>query len=379
MDFGMNEEQRMLKQVIKEFAEREIAPIAAKIDQEGSFDMDIVKKMGEMGLMGMTVPREYGGSGLDRISYNITLEEIGRVSASIGLTVEAHNTLGVGHIYELGNEEQRRKYLPKLTNGEGLAAWALTEPNAGSDAGSLQTTAVRDGDHYILNGTKQFITSGHVAEVFTVMAKTDVTKGVKGISAFIVEKGTPGLKMGVEEDKLGMRGSITSEVILEDCRVPAGNLIGEEGKGFTGAMSILDRGRTAIGALAVGLAQGAMDECISYSKQRIQFEKPISSFQAIQWKLADMATEIDAARLLVLRAAWMEEMGMPFSKEASMAKLFASEVAVKASVDAVQIHGGYGYTKEYPVERFFRDSKLYTIGEGTSEVQRMVISKKIGL
>lgn len=379
MDFGMNEEQRMLKQVIREFAEREIAPIAAKIDQEGSFDMDIIKKMGAMGLMGMTVPREYGGSGLDRISYNIALEEIGRVSASVGLTVEAHNTLGVGHIFELGNEEQRRRYMPKLTNGEALAAWALTEPNAGSDAGSLQTTAVTDGDHYILNGTKQFITSGHVAEVFTVMAKTDVTKGVKGISAFIVEKGTPGLKMGVEEDKLGMRGSITSEVILEDCRIPAENLIGEEGKGFTGAMSILDRGRTAIGALAVGLAQGAMDECISYSKQRAQFGKPISSFQAIQWKLADMATEIDAARLLVYRAAWMEEMGMPFSKEASMAKLFASEVAVKASVDAVQIHGGYGYTKEYPVERFFRDSKLYTIGEGTSEVQRMVISKKIGL
>ncbi len=379
MDFALTEEQRMLRQVVRDFSEREIRPIASKIDKEGSFDMELIRKMGTMGLMGMTVPSEYGGSGLDRISYNLALEEIGRVSASVGLTVEAHNTLGVGHIYELGNEAQRRKYLPRLTSGEALASWALTEPNAGSDAGSLQTTAVREGDHWVINGSKQFITNGHAAEVFTVMAKTEANKGVKGISAFIVEKGNPGLKLGVEEDKLGMRGSITSEIFLEDCRVPAENMVGEPGKGFTGAMSILDRGRTAIGALSVGLAQGALDECLSYSKQRVQFGKPISSFQAIQWKLADMATEIDAARLLVLRAAWLEEKGEPFSKEASMAKLFASEVCVKAAVDAVQIHGGYGYTKEYAVERFFRDSKLYTIGEGTSEVQRMVIAKKLGL
>ncbi len=369
----------MLRQVVREFAEREIKPIAAKIDKEGSFDHGIVAKMGEMGLMGMTVPKEYGGAGLDRISYNLALEEIGRVSASVGLTVEAHNTLGMGHIFELGNEVQRRRYIPKLASGQGIAAWALTEPNAGSDAGSLQTTAVPDGDGWRINGSKQFITSGHVAEVVTVMAKTDPTKGVKGISAFIVEKSNKGMKPGIEEDKLGMRGSITSELFFEDCWVPKDNLVGEIGKGFTGAMSILDRGRTAIAALSVGLAQGALDECIAYSKQRVQFGRPIAHNQAIQWKMADLATEIDAARLLVLRAAWMEQMGQSFSKEASMAKLFASELSVRASLEAIQIHGGYGYTKEYPVERFLRDSKLYTIGEGTSEVQRMVIAKKLGL
>jgi len=379
LDFELTEEQRMIRNMVREFADKEIAPIAARIDREGEFPWDTVRKMGQMGLMGMTVPQEYGGSGLDRVSYNIALEEIGRVCASTGLTVEAHNTLGVGHIYELGNEEQRRKYLPRLTSGEAMAAWALTEPNAGSDAGSLQTTAVREGDEYVLNGTKQFITSGHVAEVTTVMAKTDPSKGVKGISAFIVEKGTPGFRLGVEEDKLGMRGSITSEIVLEDCRVPAENLVGEPGKGFTGAMSILDRGRVAIAALAVGLAQGALDHSISYAKERVQFGRPIGKNQAVQWKLADIATSVESARLLVYRAAWMEQKGMDFSKEASMAKLFASELCVRAATEAIQIHGGYGYTKEYPVERLFRDSKLYTIGEGTSEVQRMVIAKKLGL
>jgi alkylation response protein AidB-like acyl-CoA dehydrogenase len=327
----------------------------------------------------MTVPPEYGGSRIDTVCYMMALEEIGRVCGSTGLTVEAHNSLGVGHIFEMGSEEQRRKYLPDLLNGKGIAAWALTEPNAGSDAAGLQTTAIPEGDEWVLNGSKQFITSGSVADVITVMAKTDRTKGAKGISAFVVEKGTPGLIYGGEEDKMGLRGSLTSQLHLEDCRIPRENILGDEGMGFIGAMGILDRGRTAIGALAVGLAQGALDECIEYSKQREQFGKPISKFQAIQWKIVDMATEIEAARLLVHRAAVMEDNKVPFGKEASMAKLYASEIAVKAAVEAVQIHGGYGYTKEYPVERFFRDVKLYTIGEGTSEVQRMVIAKKLGL
>ncbi|MGA1794047.1 MAG: acyl-CoA dehydrogenase [Thermoplasmatota archaeon] len=379
MDFSLSSEHKMLKNMVREFASKEIKPVAAEIDKEEKFPWEILRKMGNLGLMGMTVPPEYGGSKIDTISYMIALEEIGKVCSSTGLTMEAHNSLGVGHIFERGNEEQRRKFLPKLLNGEGLAAWALTEPNAGSDAASLQTTAVLEGGEWVLNGTKQFITSGSVAEVITVMAKTDKEKGAKGISAFIVPKGTPGLINGGEEDKIGMRGSITSEIVLEDCRVPEENLLDEPGMGFIGAMQVLDRGRTAIGALAVGLAQGVLEECLEYSKQRVQFGKPISKFQAIQWKISDMATEIDAARLLVHRAAYLEDMGQPFGKEASMAKLFASEVAVKAAVEAIQIHGGYGFTKEYPVERFFRDVKLYTIGEGTSEVQRMVIAKHLGL
>lgn len=379
MDFGYSQEHKMLKNMVREFAEKEIRPLTSSIDEDGELPMDIIRKMGQLGLMGMTVPAEYGGSKIDTVGYAIALEELGRVCGSTGLTVEAHNSLGVGHIYERGNEEQRKKYLPGLVNGEGLAAWALTEPNAGSDAASLQTTAVLEGDEWVLNGSKQFITSGSVADVITVMAKTDKTKGAKGITAFIVEKGTDGLIYSGEENKMGLRGSITSQLVLEDCRIPRENLLGEPGMGFIGAMDILDRGRTAVGALAVGLAQGVLDECLEYSKQRVQFGRPISSFQATKWKLADMATDIDAARLLVHRAADMEDKGLPFGKEASMAKLFASEMAVRAAVEGVQIHGGYGYTKEYCVERYFREVKLYTIGEGTSEVQRMVISKKLGL
>jgi alkylation response protein AidB-like acyl-CoA dehydrogenase len=379
MDFSLTPEQKMLKNMVREFADREIRPIAKKIDQEEYFPWEIIRKMGKLGLMGMTVPPEYGGSRIDTVSYMIALEELGRVCGSTGLTVEAHNSLGVGHIFERGTEEQRRKYLPKLLNGEGIAAWALTEPNSGSDAASLQTTAVMDGDEWVLNGSKQFITSGSVADVITVMAKTDKTKGAKGISAFIVEKGTEGLVYGGEEDKMGLRGSITSQLHLEDCRVPKENLLGDPGMGFIGAMDILDRGRTAVGALAVGLAQGVLDECMDYSKQRQQFGRPISSNQAIQWMMVDMATEINAARLLVHRAAVLEDRKEPFGMEASMAKLYASEMAVRAAVNGVQIHGGYGYTKEYNVERYFREVKLYTIGEGTSEVQRMVISKKLGL
>lgn len=379
MDFELTEMQKLFKKTVREFAEKEIKPLADKIDKEEYFPKDLYKKMGKMGLMGMTVPQKYGGAGIDRVSYMIALEEISRVCGSTGLILEAHNSLGVGHIYEKGTEEQRKKYLPKLLNGEGIAAWALTEPNAGSDAAATQTTAVLDGDEWVINGTKQFITSGDIAEVVTVMAKTDKTQGAKGISAFIVEKDTTGFKVGQLEDKLGVRGSHTAELIFKDCRIPKENLLDKEGMGFIGAMTILDRGRTAIGTMAVGIAQGALDESIEYAKQRQQFGKPIGKFQAIQWMIADMATQIDAARLLVYRAADLEEKGKPFTIEASMAKLFASEIAMKATRNAIQIFGGYGYTREYPLERFFRDVKLCEIGEGTSEVQRMIIARKLGL
>ena len=309
----------------------------------------------------------------------IALEEISRICGSTGLTVEAHNSLGVGHIYEHGNEKQRKKYLPKLCSGEGFAAWALTEPNAGSDAASTQTTAVLKGNEWVINGTKQFITTGDLADVTIVMSKTDKDKGAKGISAIIVEKDTPGFKVGQLEDKLGLRGSHTAELIFEDCRVPKENLLGEPGLGFVGAMDILDRGRTAIGAMSVGIAQAALEDSIDYAKQRQQFGRPIGKFQAIQWMISDMATDVEAARLLVHRAACMEDQGVRFTKEASMAKLFASEMAMRATVKAIQIFGGYGYTREYPVERYYRDIKLCCIGEGTSEVQRMVIARQLGL
>jgi len=379
MDFSLTEEQKLFQKVIREFCNKELKPLAEKIDKEEYLPKDLYKKMGRMGLMGMTVPQQYGGAGIDRISYMIALEEISRVCGSTGLTVEAHNSLGVGHIYEKGTEEQRKKYLPRLTSGEAFAAWALTEPNAGSDAASIQTTAVLKADEWIINGTKQFITSGDIADVVVVMAKTDKEKGAKGISAFIVEKDTPGFRVGQLEDKLGLRGSRTAELIFEDCRVPKENLLGEKDLGFIGAMGILDRGRTAIGAMSVGIARGALEECIEYANQREQFGKKIGKFQAIQWMIADMATEIDAARLLVYRAAYMEDKNIKFTKEASMAKLFASEMAMRATRNAIQIFGGYGYTKDYPLERYFRDVKLCEIGEGTSQVQRMVIAKQLGL
>ena len=379
MDFSLSDEQKLFQKTIREFCEREIKPIADKIDKEEYSPEDLYKKMGQMGLMGMTVPQKYGGAGIDRISYMIALEEISRVSGSVGLTVEAHNSLGIGHIYEHGTEEQRKKYLPKLCSGQGFAAWALTEPNAGSDAAAAQTTAVLDKDEWVINGAKQFITSGDIADVIVVMAMTDKSKGAKGISAIIVEKDTPGFKVGQLEDKLGLRGSHTAQLFFEDCRVPKENLLGEKGMGFIGAMNILDRGRTAIGAMSVGIARAALEDAIEYAKQRQQFGRPISKFQAIQWMITDMATEIDAARLLVYRAAYMEDQNIRFTKEASMAKLFASEMAMRATRKAIQIFGGYGYTTEYPVERYFRDIKLCEIGEGTSEVQRLVISRQLGL
>lgn len=379
MDFELTETQKLFKSTIREFAEKEIKPLAAKIDKEEYFPKELYKKMGKMGLMSMTVPQTYGGSGIDRISYMIALEEISRVCGSTGIIVEAHNSLGVGHIYEKGTEEQRKKYLPKLLNGEGIAAWALTEPNAGSDAAATQTTAVLDKDEWVINGTKQFITSGNIAEVTTVMAKTDKTKGARGISAFIVEKDTPGFTVGQLEDKLGLRGSHTAELIFKDCRIPKENLLDKEGMGFIGAMTILDRGRTAVGSMAVGIAQGAFEESVEYAKQRQQFGKPIGKFQAIQWMISEMATEIEAARLLVYQAADLEEKGLPFTKQASMAKLFASDIAMKTTKNAIQIFGGYGYTREYPVERFYRDVKLCQIGEGTTEVQKMIIARQLGL
>jgi len=379
MNFNLTEEQRLFQKTIREFCQKEIQPIAEKIDKEEYFPEDLYKKMGKMGLLAMTVPQTYGGAGIDRVSYMIALEEISRVCGSTGLTVEAHNSLGVGHIYERGTEEQRKKYLPSLLNGEGLAAWALTEPNAGSDAASLQTTAVLEKDEWVLNGTKQFITSGDIALVTTVMAKTEKEKGARGISAFIIEKDTPGFKVGQLEDKLGLRGSHTAEIILEDCRIPKENLLDEPGMGFIGAMNILDRGRTAIGAMSVGIARGAFEDALDYAKQRQQFGKPIGKNQAIQWMLADMATQIDAARLLVHRAAFMEDQEVNFTKEAAMSKLYASEIAMDATIKAIQVFGGYGYTREYPVERYYRDIKLCQIGEGTSEVQRMVIARQLGL
>ncbi len=377
MDFSLTEEQLMVRDTVRAFAQNELEPRAADIDQKGEFPWDIVKKMGKIGLMGMTAPIEYGGAGVDKISYMIGLEEISKVCGSTGITMEAHNSLALGHVFEKGTEEQRRKYAVPLAKGEKIGAWALTEPNAGSDASATQTTAVLEGDEWVINGTKCFITAGSIAEVCVVMARTDAGKGAHGITAFIVEKGTPGYTFGTDEDKLGLRGTHTSELVFENCRIPKENLLGERGIGFIGAMQILDRGRTAVAAMAVGIGQGALDASLKYAKEREQFGRPIAKFQAIQWMLADMATELDAARLLVHRAAYMEDQGMKFTKEASMAKVFASEAGMRACTKAIQIHGGYGYTKDYPVERYFRDVKLCEIGEGTSEVQRMIIARHL--
>ena len=379
MDFNLTAEQKLFQKVIREFCEKELKPIASKIDKEEYFPWDMYKKMGKLGLMGMTVPKKYGGAGIDRICYIIALEEISRFCGSTGITVEAHNTLGAGYLYEAGTEEQRKKYLPRLTSGEAFAALAITEPNAGSDVGGIQTTAVLKGNEWVLNGTKQFITSGDIAEVTIVMAKTDKEKGTKGISAFLLEKDTPGFKVGQLEDKLGLRGSRTAELIFEDCRIPTENILGEENKGFYSVMDTLDRGRTAVGAMSVGIARGALEDSIKYAKQREQFGKPIGKLQAIQFMISDMATEIDAARLLVYKAAYLEDEGKPFGKDAAMAKLFASEIAMRATRNAIQIHGGYGYMRDRPLEKYFRDIKLCQIGEGTSEIQRIVIAKRLGL
>jgi len=379
MDFQFNDEQLQLKKSIREFAEREILPHVMKWDEANQFPAETVKELGRMGVLGMIFPAEYGGAGLGYVEYVIAIEELSRVDGSVGITVAAHNSLCTNHIFLAGNEEQKKKYVTKLASGEWLGAWGLTEPGSGSDAGGARMSAVRKGRKggWVLNGTKTFITNGHHADVAVVIAVTDKTAHTHGLSAFIVEKGTKGFRPGKKENKLGLRASDTSELIFEDCQVPEEALLGLEGDGFIDAMRILDGGRISIAALGLGMAQGAYEAALKYSKQRKQFGKAISEFQAIQWKLADMATEIDAARLLTLRAASMKDAGMKTTQESSMAKLYAGEVAVRAANECVQIHGGYGFIKDYPAEKFYRDVKLCTIGEGTSEIQRLVIARQL--
>ena len=375
--FALTEEQEQLKKEIRDFAAREIAPNVMLWDEASEFPLEVVKKLGEMGLMGIIFPVELGGAGLGYVDYAIAVEELSAVDGSIGIIVASHNSLCTNHIYLAGNEEQRQKYVPLLASGKWLGAWGLTEPGSGSDAGSARTSAVRKGDKWVLNGNKTFITNGHYADVSVIIAVTDREKGTRGLSAFVVEKGTPGFRPGKKENKLGLRASDTSELIFEDCEIPGENLLGKEGEGFIDSMRILDGGRISIAALSMGIGRGAFDAARRYAQQRHQFGKAISEFQGIQWKIADMATQLDAARLLTLRAAVMKDAGQKTTLESSMAKLMASEVAVRVCDEAVQLHGGYGFIKDYPVEKFYRDVKLCTIGEGTSEIQRLVIAREI--
>jgi len=373
----LTEEQISIRDTIREFAESKIRPVIMEFDESQEFPMEIMRQLGELGFLGILVPEEYGGAGLGYIEFATIIEEIGKVDPSISLSVAAHNGLGTNHICRFGNETQKKKYLPDLTSGKKIAAWGLTESVSGSDAGGLRTTAEKKGDHYVLNGSKTFTTHGTVGETLVIMAITDKSKGKKGISAFILEKGMEGLIVGKKENKLGMRASDTTQLTFENCKVPAENLIGEEGEGFIQAMKILEGGRISIAAVSVGLAQGALSASVKYVGERKQFGKHLSEFQAIQFKLADMSMNVEAARLLTLRAAVMKDKGQPNTKEAAMAKLFASEIAEKAANEAVQIFGGYGFIKDYPVEKFYRDVKLLTIGEGTSEIQRIVIARDL--
>jgi alkylation response protein AidB-like acyl-CoA dehydrogenase len=375
--FALTDEQEQLRKEIRDFAAREIAPNVMRWDEASEFPLEVVKKLGEMGLMGAIFPVDLGGSGLGYVDYALAVEELSAVDGSIGIIVASHNSLCANHIFVAGNEAQRRKYIPLLASGKWLGAWGLTEPGSGSDAGSARTTAVRRGDNWVLNGNKTFITNGHYADVSVIIAVTDKSQGTRGLSAFVVEKGTPGFRAGKKENKLGLRASDTSELIFEDCEIPGENLLGEEGHGFIDSMRILDGGRISIAALSLGIGRGAYEAARRYVKQRHQFGKAISEFQGIQWKLADMATGLDAARLLTLRAAVMKDAGQKTTLESSMAKLMASEVAVKVCDEAVQLHGGYGFIKDYPVEKFYRDVKLCTIGEGTSEIQRLIIAREI--
>jgi butyryl-CoA dehydrogenase len=377
MNFDLDENQLMIKQAAREFAEKEIKPVASKLDEEASFPAEIVKKLGELGFMGMMVAEEYGGAGMDSISYAIAVEEISRCDASTGVTMSVNNSLVCQPLQDTGTEEQKKKYLPDLAQGKKLGAYSLTEPEAGSDAAAVQATAVADGDDYVINGTKVFVTNGGQADIVLLFASTDREAKIRGISAFIIEKGMPGFKVGKHEHKMGMRAADTSELIFEDCRVPKANLLGREGQGFKIAMQALDGGRIGIAAQAVGIGQACLEESIAYSKQRKQFGRPICEFQAIQWILANMSMEVEAARYLTYRVAFLKDKGVRYSREAAEAKLFASEAAVKAAINAVQVHGGYGYMKEYDVERYFRDSKLTEIYEGTSEVQRLVIAASL--
>lgn len=374
MDFDLTKTQQLFLEMIRKFADQEVKPIAAEVDENERFPMETVRKMARLGIMGIPVPVEYGGAGGDNILYTMAVEELSRVCATTGVIVSAHTSLCCAPILEHGTQQQKMKYLPKLASGEWIGAFGLTEPNAGTDASAQQTMAVKNGDHYVLNGTKIFITNASYADVFIIMAMTDKSKGTRGISAFIVEKDFPGFSIGKKEKKLGIRGSATCELIMENCIVPAENLLGEEGKGFGIAMKTLDGGRIGIASQALGIAQGAMDETVKYVMERKQFGKPIGKFQNTQFQLADLETKIQASRLLVRRAAFKKDRKEPYSADAAMAKLFAAETAMETTTKAVQFHGGYGYTREYPVERMMRDAKITEIYEGTSEVQRMVIA-----
>lgn len=378
MDFSFTDEQQQLRRTVREFAEAEIAPNVMEWDEASHFPSEIIPKLAELGLLGVIFPEKYGGSGLGYIEYVIAIEELSRVDGSMGIIVAAHNSLCTNHIYKFGSEEQKRKFVEPLASGEKLGCWSLTEPEAGSDAGGTRTTAAYSNGAWVLNGAKTFTTNGHYADVCVAMAVTDKEKGSHGISAFILEKGMTGFRPGKKENKLGLRASDTSEVIFSDCQVPSQNLLGDEGQGFINSLQILDGGRISIAALGLGMAQGAFEAALKYSKQRKQFGKPISEFQGIQFKLADMATQIDAARMLTYRAAWLADRGdARFTRESSMAKLFASEVAVKVADQALQVFGGYGFIKDYPAEKYYRDVKLCTIGEGTSEIQRLVIARQL--
>ena len=375
--FSPTESQQMVAAMAKDFSMRYIAPHVMEWDESQVFPVELFQKMGELGLMGVLVPQEYGGAGFGYLEYVAAIEEIAKVDGAIGLSVAAHNSLCTNHILEFGNEEQKQKYLPALASGQWIGAWGLTEPNTGSDAGNMRTVAVKDGEYYVLNGTKNFITHGKSGHVAVVIARTGQPGDSHGMSAFIIEKGTPGFSAGKKENKLGMRASETAELIFSDCRVHRSQMLGKEGEGFIQALKILDGGRISIAALSVGIAQGAFEAALKYSKERHQFNKPISAFQGISFKLADMATKIEAARLLTYRAADLKNRRMPVTRQSAMAKLYASEVAVQVANECVQIFGGYGYTKDFPAEKYYRDAKLCTIGEGTSEIQKLVISRSL--
>jgi butyryl-CoA dehydrogenase len=377
MDFELAEEQQMVRETTRAFVEREVKPVASRLDREAIYPSELVKRLSELGLMGILVPQEFGGSGMDLLSCVVAMEEISKAWASLAVAMSVQNSLVCAPIARFGSAAQKKKYLPSLARGERLGCYALTEPGSGSDAGSIQTRAKRVGGDFVLNGNKIFTTNGNRADLAIVYAVTDPAKGKKGISAFIVEKNSPGFVVGKLEDKLGLRSSDTASLLFEDCRVPGENLLGTEGEGFTIALATLDGGRIGIAAQALGIAQGCLEESVAYAQQRRQFGRAIAEFEAIQWMLADMATEIDAARLLTYRAAWLAEQGRTFTKEAAMAKLFASEAANRAAYKAIQIFGGYGYTKEFAVERFFRDARITTIYEGTSEIQRLVIARRL--
>jgi butyryl-CoA dehydrogenase len=377
MEFQLSEEHLMIRSMVRDFVQKEIAPRAEQIDERDEFPQDLFFKMGEVGLLGLPLPEEYGGSGSDYVSLVIALEEVARASGSMAIIYDAHTSLCCEPLYLFGTEVQKQELLVSLARGEKIGAFGLTEPQAGSDAGATRTRAVRDGDGWVINGHKIFITNGSVADVVVITAKTDPDKGTEGISSFIVEKGTPGFQPGRDEKKMGLKGSVTSELFFEDCRIPAKNLLGKENGGFKQFLITLDAGRIAIAAMAVGLAQGAFEKAVAYARERVQFGQPIAKYQAIQWMIADMATEIEAARLMVYRAAWLKEQGGDFTKEASMAKLFATDMSERVCRKAIQIHGGYGYVREYEVERMYRDQRLCSIGEGTNEIQRLIIARRV--